>query len=605
LWLRLGEAYGKAGRYAAAIKALEHAYELDPTDWLAQFYIADAQQGVGLFKQAIKILESLLEQRPSELGILSSLATAYLDMGVAEMEQGFVGRAEESFVSAVSTTLKFLADHPGFRTVGWKVIADATFHLSQVSLFRNEEAVLAVLAEVHALLPSENARLKDIIPSISLESPVGGSEALLISILSAEYRVSLNPTNSDTSAWYDLGMGVRAWSILSGNQGDEKVGQFIVDCITEAVKREPTNPNYWTALGTAYFVSNPRAAQHSFIKALEIENKSAATWCDLGLLYLFHEDTELAKEAFQRAQVLDPDCTLAWVGQALILRSLGDERGATALFSHATGLDHAIVRLLSVDCWVVADRRFLFQPEADYNLSLRVFNSVNERKLRRREAIGDLLPIFFLLNRYCTHQPDDATGLHLFALVCEKLGHIDFAKELVNRAMRILERIYEEKEDPVVERQFMVTNATLGRLLLATYEPEEGMIIFETVLGLLHSTDELKQVLETQAKLGIAMAQCTLRDMQEGILSLQHAQGIAPDHEALRAQCAILLAQTLWSIRDPECCELAKGELLKLYVWICFSCFLYSTKPFFFHSLGSRKTRAAYLRSTSSRDWAS
>ncbi|RXW12392.1 hypothetical protein EST38_g13464 [Candolleomyces aberdarensis] len=544
LWLRLGEAYGKAGRYAAAIKALEHAHELDPTDWLAQFYIADAQQGVGLFKEAVKILESLLEQRPAELGILSSLATAYLDMGVAEMEQGFIGRAESSFISSVSTTLKFLADHPGFRTVGWKIITDATFHLSQVSLFRNEEAVLAVLTEVNALLPPENARLKDIIPSLALESPIGGSEALLISILAAEYRVSLSPTNSDTSAWYDLGMGVRAWSIQSGNQ-DEKVVQFIIACITEAVKREPMNASYWTALGTAYFVSNPRAAQHSFIKALEIENKRASTWCDLGLLYLFHEDTELAQEAFQRAQVLDPDCTLAWVGQALISRSAGDEKGATALFSHATGLDHAI-------------------PEADYNLGLRVFNSINERKLRRSKAIEHLLPVFFLLNRYCERKPDDATGLHLFALACERLGHIDFAKELVNRAMRILERIYEEKEDPVVERQFMIANATLGRLLLSTHEPEEGMIIFETVLGLLQDTDELKQVVETQAKLGIAMAQCTLRDMQEAILSLQYAQGVAPDHGALSGQCAILLAQTLWSIRDPECCEMAKEELLKL-----------------------------------------
>lgn len=205
------------------------------------------------------------------------------------------------------------------------------------------------------------------------------------------------------------------------------------------------------------------------------------------------------------------------------------------------------------------------QPEADYNLSLRVFNSVSERKYPRTKAIEHLLPVFFLLNRYCARQPDDATGLHLFALVCERLGHKDFARTLVNRAMRILERIYEEREDPVVERQFMIANATLGRLQLATHDPEESLITFETVLGLVQDEDESKGVLETQAKLGIAMGQAALRDVQEAVLSVQSAQGIAPEgNEALRAQCSILLAQTLWATRDPEYCELAKEELLKL-----------------------------------------
>jgi len=141
---------------------------------------------------------------------------------------------------------------------------------------------------------------------------------------------------------------------------------------------------------------------------------------------------------------------------------------------------------------------------------------------------------------------------------------MDFAIELVNRAMRILERIYEEREDPVVERQFMIANATLGRLLLAVHQPEDGMITFETVLGLLQDGDELKGVLETQAKLGIAMGQTTLRDLQEAVLSLQYAQRVAPDDIKLKGQCSILLAQTLWLTRDPEYCELAKEELLKL-----------------------------------------
>ncbi|KAF6760007.1 superkiller protein 3 SKI3 [Ephemerocybe angulata] len=543
LWLRLGEAYGKAGRYAAAIKALEHAHELNPDDWLSSYFIAEAQQGVGLYREAIQALEVLVETRPSELGIISSLASTYLDLGVSELEGGFISRAESSFLSSLRYALKFLSIQAGLRSLGWKIITDATFHLSTVSTFQDEQAVLSTLAELRSHLPSDNARLKDIISPPALESPIDGLDALKISILCADYRLSLSQSNNDTSAWYDMGMGLHAWSIR-GNESDQ-LSTLITKCLSEAVQRESTSAAYWSALGTSYFSKNPRAAQHCFIKALEIDNKDAAIWCDLGLLYYFHDDIPLAQETFQRAQVLDPDCTLAWMGQALIASGSGEEKHAMALLAHTVGLDRPI-------------------PEADYTYSLRVFNSISERKLPRAKAVEHLLPVFFLLNRYCARQPDDATGLHLFALVCERLGHKDFARDLVNRGMRILERIYEEKEDPVVERQFMIANATLGRLLLSTNEPEDSMITYETVLGLLQDGDEVKGVLETQAKLGIAMGQATLRDMQEAVLSLQYAQGIAPENEALRAQCSILLAQALWSTRDPEYCELAKEELLKL-----------------------------------------
>lgn len=550
LWLRLGEAYGKAGRYAAAIKALEHSHELEPTDWLAPYFIAQAQQGVGLYREAINSLTALAEKRPTELGILSSLASAYLELGVSELEDGFMSRAEGSFLSAITEALKFLSTQSGLRSIGWKIVTDATYHLSEVSSFHNEEAVLASLKQVQASLPPESARLKDILTPPALESPVIGTDALKLSILSADYRLSLSPSNNDTSAWHDIGMGLHAWSIR-GNPSDA-LCSFITKCLTEAVQREPSSAAYWSALGVAYFKTNPRSAQHCFIKALEIDNKNAAPWCDLGLLYLYHDDMQLAREAFQRGQVLDPDCALAWVGQALIAGGEGDAKGEMALLSHAAGLDRPI-------------------PDADYNLSLRVFTEINRQTLARTKAVDHLLPIFFLLNRYCARRPDDAAGLHLFALVCERLGHKDFAKDLVNRGMRILERIYEEKEEPEVERQFMIANATLARLLLATGEPEDSMITFETVLGLLQEGDSLRGVLETQAKLGIAMGQAMLRDLQEAILSLQYAQGISPESEDLRAQCSILLAQTLWSTKNAEYCELAKEELLKLCVLLLLS----------------------------------
>lgn len=61
-------------------------------------------------------------------------------------------------------------------------------------------------------------------------------------------------------------------------------------------------------------------------------------WTNLGLLYLHNNDSELANEAFYRAQTLDPDYTPAWVGQGMVATLNGHDEDASALFEHAIGL---------------------------------------------------------------------------------------------------------------------------------------------------------------------------------------------------------------------------------------------------------------------------
>lgn len=67
-------------------------------------------------------------------------------------------------------------------------------------------------------------------------------------------------------------------------------------------------------------------------------------WTNLGLLYLYHNDLELADEALLRAQILDPDYTLAWAGQAMVAATNGHDADARGLLEHATGLSADVVR---------------------------------------------------------------------------------------------------------------------------------------------------------------------------------------------------------------------------------------------------------------------
>lgn len=71
--------------------------------------------------------------------------------------------------------------------------------------------------------------------------------------------------------------------------------------------------------------------------------KDVVTWTNLGLLYLHHNDVELANEALYRAQTLDPDYAIAWIGQALVATANGHESEAAAMFEHAVGLTANVV----------------------------------------------------------------------------------------------------------------------------------------------------------------------------------------------------------------------------------------------------------------------
>ena len=124
-WLRLGEAYSKAGRYVAAFKALERARELNPEDWVTSYFIGDVQRLMGAYEEAIKAFESILEGRRQELGVLYSLGQTYLELGRFELAMAFLARAETSFVSVICVTLKLLDASSGFRRVAWKTVADS------------------------------------------------------------------------------------------------------------------------------------------------------------------------------------------------------------------------------------------------------------------------------------------------------------------------------------------------------------------------------------------------------------------------------------------------------------------------------------------------
>ncbi|KAH9947609.1 TPR-like protein [Amylocystis lapponica] len=552
-WLRLGEAYSKAGRYAAAVKALERALELKPDDWICSYFIGEVQRQMGDYEGAIKAFAMVLDNHPDELGVLLSLGQAHLDLGRSEFATAYTTRAEGSFVSSVLVTLRLIDTSPGFRRVAWKTAADAIYRLSQFPILSDEDSVRECLARVVSLLSDYSVEGMSGFISTPLSLDASSDISLFtleVAIAAYDYRISLGSLDNTThaSAFFDLGAALSAY-IQRGipEAKAELARQSAISQLKEALRLDPSNDRYWDALANVTFSSQPRTAQHAFIKALEIASKNVVTWTNLGLFYLHHGDVELANEAFYKAQTLDPDYALAWVGQGLVATANGHETEATALFEHAVGLSVPV-------------------PDADLEYARRLFRRSSTSTQLQLPADA-LVPAFFVLDRFCKKRPQDASALHLLGLVCERIGHLELAVENIGRAIALLEAAYEDTEDPAIERQFTIAHSNMGRLRLALGDYNSALESFQATMGLLpeelESETPTTRILLAQAQFGSGLAQFKIGELAEALTLFEAALSTASDDAVVRGHAIVMLAQTLWALGTEEGRESAKTQLLQ------------------------------------------
>ncbi|KAJ3899280.1 superkiller protein 3 [Lentinula edodes] len=551
-WLRLGEAYLKSGRHSAALKALQRSQELhDENDWLCSYFVAEVYRQTGQYEDAINQLEMVLSSKPTEFSVLTALAQTHLDFGRAKSSDGFVARAERALVESIRISLKTIAKSTGFRTVIWKTVADALYFLSTKDAFCDLDVVHSVLVDVKSVLGSPSNRIADIIAYRSQDDLHLDSNGILeVAIAAYDHRIELGSPESVAvgSAWFDYSISLRslAQRVPDGDR-KTKVTDQISKALIEAIRIAPTNDTYWVALGDFHFSQQPKTAQHAYIKAIEIDSKNARTWTNLGLLFYYHNDFELANEAFYRAQSADPDYTLAWFGQALIAITNGHTSGATSILEHAVGLANTV-------------------PEVDFQYASSIFARTKESgKNRSSSSTTDaLLPVYFVLDRYVKSRPNDPTALHLYALVCESVGQLEIGVDLITRAIALLEASYEQTEDTEIERQFTIAHSNIGRLKLSLDDYEGALESLETTLGLLsEEEDETTMLLRVQAQFGSGIAHFRIGNLETAVEFFEKAIGSATNNEFVQGEITVMLAQTLWAIGTSESRDQAKTRLLE------------------------------------------
>lgn len=134
----------------------------------------------------------------------------------------------------------------------------------------------------------------------------------------------------------------------------------------------------------------------------------------------------------------------------------------------------------------------------------------------------------------------------------------------MSRAIKYLEAAYEETEDAVIERRYVIANTNLARMLLASGDLSAALEIFETAFGLL-SADEADMetiALRSMCQFGRGVANFQLGNLEEALTLFESAQEISSTNALVRGQVTVFLAKTLWAIGTDEFRESAKEQLL-------------------------------------------
>ncbi|QRW08082.1 superkiller protein 3 [Ceratobasidium sp. AG-Ba] len=558
-WLQLGEAYAQSGRYAAALKTLERAQSLaSGSEWIGAYTIGIVQRDMGLFSQAVQTLSKILVDHPNESNplVLAALSGAHLDLACLEANTGYLSRAEISWCSSLELSYKLVSDGSlqAARRVGWKLAYDALLELGKRRIFLDVQAIQAALAPLAEILAEREQefehplagafQVEHVVDSL-LQVP-NGSTALKMAAAVSAYLVVLSSDDEDVAANAWAGIAIPLSNAKPFEETDEKkrkLERAAINAIKHALRRDPSNDGLWSIYGSLMFAIDAKATQHAYIKAIEINKSHADHWARLGLLYLSNNDSELAQHVLTRAQTLNPEASMAWVGQAVLAARDKKYTEAQALFEHAISLT-------------------AYAPRADKEYAAQRFANMSNTS-----ADDQLFSAFFAIQRYCQLFSDDASGLHLLALIAERLGNLSLAIDLSAQAIQILESAYDATEDPTIAEQYGIAKTNLGRLYLASGEYELASDSFATALLLLPEDTETEAIktCRAHAQASSGISHYMQDDVEKAIEMFELATTSAPSGSRVRENVVIALCQALWEVGSEDTREAAKAQLLEIF----------------------------------------
>ncbi|KIW15052.1 hypothetical protein PV08_07839 [Exophiala spinifera] len=567
-WVGLGESYHNAGRHIAATRAFAKAQSLDhglPADetWFAEYMLANVQREMGLYDEAILAYKAVLNLKPDEFGVLIALLQTLSESACAKVGLGMFGEAVKLAASAIEVATDIAQRNTDSFNL-WKSVGDACSVLGQVKLYGDSANLRSIISLLRLSLGNDLEILADL-DKVDLDATTTNdhqtqsslSDSFLHTAILAHKRAvhaSSTDQHAQAVAWYNLGWAEFETYTISAAPTElrgKKHRRFLkaaIKCFKRAIELEASNSEFWNALGVVTLNLSPQVSQHAFVRSLHLNDHSARTWTNLGVLYIVHGDNQLANEAFTRAQSEDPEYADAWIGQgllALLFGSMGEARG---LFTHA---------------FDIADSSRL---PAQRHYAISAFDYLLKDPSRSQE-VDHLLQPLFAMRQYHVQQPSDLITSHLMALLAERAGDCESTSKVLQDICDAVEAEFEKSESTEYLVKFAQAKADLSRAQLAGGDFSGAVSSAETALDLSGEADdfgpaysELRQKWRLSAQVTSGLAHSHLGNTEQSIKMFQEALREGKDEPDI----VCMLAQVLWAKGGEAEKEAAQSQLFNV-----------------------------------------
>lgn len=210
---------------------------------------------------------------------MNSLAETQLALARQECATGFLARAPETFLDAISSALLLVELGAQYKRSAWKIAADALAGLAEFDTFNDVDGTLGRLVR---LLGKRSSKMLDgilhypLIPEDKRGDCLDGPVARMILVATCASRLDLFKENEESAAgaWFDLGVSLAKISTdLLDDKDRSKAQKEASECIRRALLIQPGNVLFWSTFGNLNFSSKPAVAQHAYVRSLEINNK--------------------------------------------------------------------------------------------------------------------------------------------------------------------------------------------------------------------------------------------------------------------------------------------------------------------------------------------
>jgi superkiller protein 3 len=571
-YVGLGESYHNSGRYNSASRAFNYAehptdgvLEKRPEDesWFTKYMLANVNRELGEFDDALKGYEAVLTTRPKEFGVSLALLQTLVEKGWRCIETGFFGEAIDSAIRAIEVAATSTDYKPDAFNL-WKAVGDACSLFSWVQERLNEfpsddmEELLRSKSDVGIDFDTHkdiDGIGKDSLASLSSEQEPVLQRVLKAAILAQKRAISscTHDIHAQAVAWYNLGWTEYRAHVCLEQEGDNdgSLTTFLraaMKCFKRAIELEAGNSEFWNSLGVITTTLSPKVAQHAFVRSLHLNERSVHTWTNLGALYLLQNDSELAHQAFSRAQSQDPDYSLAWIGEGIVALLLGDAKEALSHFTHAFELSESSI-LLTKRQYAVSSFDFLLSSPSSSG------------------DITNLIQPLFALQQLKFQAPYDIPHKHLAALFLERIGNHEAAVAALQSVSETVEQEYEKSESLSSLARVVQAKTDLARNLLAIGADGTAVEEAETALDLFSefdsdpsqatlSTDQLEKV-QLSARLTAGLAHYFIGALDAALPYFRTSL----ESTSSNPDIICLLAEVLWAKGGEKEKQVARDQL--------------------------------------------